>query len=409
MTRAQRLALALLLACAPLVLAQPKAPSKQAQPDPQPEVITEPAPALVVRELLVLQTDRYDNTANNPKLIPTALFSPIPHQGRAKRISADGAYEYAPMPLGLITFQGQIDDPIKLRLSLRGGEDRFHAHWPKEAIEGDRLVQWQDVTTAPSQLRAIPFADQHNWLNALRKGDDRLWLQSRGGPSKERFFLYDASIQFKPAIELSIANEQYRLATSAPEQAAPPLTALVRKTQAGWSADALTAPWPSSPAPIATKNNDAASPATLTQALTPIAEMLTSRGYNAQEIELALGMIASAGFDKSSMSLVYVLPVGEIDEHIRLQIKPMPDKVIRTAIVVVNNVDPDLSSVVNALLDDLGSDQWLKRDRAQRELAALGQAAIKKIQQLKSNKDPEIAFRARQILDEYDWKMNGGE
>ncbi len=420
MTRARPLALTLLLAFAPLALAQPDTTKPQPQPEPQqpaaepevqdapPEPVAEPEPTLVLRELLVLQTDRYDDTANNPKLIPTTLFNPIPHQGRAKRVNVDGAYEFVPMPLGLITFQGTIDEPIKLRLTLNDSRDRFQAHWPPNAIEGDRFVQWQDVVTGEDQLRAIPFGNDQNWLDSIRNGDDRLWFQSRGGESKERFLLYDVALRFKPAIDLTLTDEQYRLATRAPEQAAPPLSILVRKSQAGWSSDALAAPWTITPAPIATKHPDATSATSLAQALEPIKDLLTSRGYNAQEIELALGMIASAGFDKSNMSLVYVLPVGVIDEHIRLQIKPAPDQVIRTAIVVVNNVDPDLSSVINALLDDLGSEQWFKRDRAQRELITLGQAAIKKVQQLKSNKDPEIAFRARQILEEYDWKMNGG-
>ena len=386
-------------------IAQPGAPAgpPAAEPDVQPE------PRLVLRELLVVQTDRYGDTANNPKLVSTTLFSPMRHQDRTKRTKPDGSYEFVPMPLGLITFEGEPSEPMKLRLTLQNSRDRFHAHWPNNAIVSSQFVQWQQLVVANEQARAVPFAKKRDWLGSIRESDDRLWFQSRGGPSKERFLLYDASFRFKPAIDLTFADHQYILKTRAPEQAAPPMSVLIRKTDAGWAGDSLAAPWPQTTAPIATKPAEAGSASSLPEALTPIKDLLEQRGYSAQEIGLALGMIASAGLDKSAMSLVYVLPVGVIDEHIRLQIKPAPDRLVRTAIVVVNNVDPDLGSQVQALIADLGSDQWVRRDRAQRRLTALGQAAIKQVQSLKNSKDPEVAFRARQILDEYDWKMNGGK
>ena len=91
MTRARSIALVLLLAGAPVALAQADetAPHPQAQLA-QAELVAQSEPALVMRELLVLQTDRYDNIANNPKLIQTTLFSPIPHKSRAKRVDANG-------------------------------------------------------------------------------------------------------------------------------------------------------------------------------------------------------------------------------------------------------------------------------------------------------------------------------
>lgn len=419
------LAAGLLFAIAPLALAQPaeQTPAEPAVPaeqapatDPADSVApqeetqpAEPEPTLTLRELVVLQTDRYGDTANNPQLLTTTLFNPIRHQGRAKRVNQDGGYEYAPMPLGLVTFEGAITEPIKLRLTLQSGRDQFHAHWPSDAIIGEKFLQWQDLSAAGVDDRAIPIAQKEDWLDPLRESDDRVWLQSRAGQFKERFLLYDASFRFKPSIDLTFAGGQYSLKSNVPEQAAPPLCVLVRKNDDGWTSDAVAAPWPQPSTPLAKKVSDSTAVPTLNQALAPIKELLVTRGYNEQEIKMALGMIAAAGFETSKFSLVYILPVGIIDEHIRLQIKPAPDQVIRTAIVVVNNIDPDLGSQVNALLDDLGSDQWLKRDRAQRELINLGQAAIKKVQQLKNHKNPEIAFRARQILDAHDWKMNGGK
>ena len=411
MSRLRPLAFALLFAFAPFALAQADAPAEQppanqqAQQQPAP-----PEPALVVRELFVIQADRYDSTANNPKLLPTVLPAVISKTGRDKSTTDQQQYRHEPMPLGILTFEGVIAEPMDLRLKLPSSASRFQAYFPDEdAIAGNQHLGWDAIREATDQQRVESFADQAPWLETLRDSDDRLWLRSRDELRKERFLLYDASLKFTPAIDLAFKDQQYRLKTKAPEQAAPPICVLVRKTDDGWTADRLAAPWPEPTPPIATKTSETPATPTLSLALAPIKDLLEQRGYNAQETKLALGMIAAAGFDKSRFSLVYVLPDGVIDEHIQLHIKPQPDQLIRTAIVVVNNVDPDLGSQVNALLDDLGADEWLKRDRAQRDLIELGQAAIKKVQQIKDHKDPEVAFRARQILEAYDWKRNGGK
>lgn len=411
MTYARWLILAFTLSVAPLVWAQAEAagqaPAEQAPPGFQ----TEPQqPPLVLRELLVIQTDRYDDTANNAKLQTTALPANVGKTGREKRVDQKGRYDFSPMPLGLLTFEGVIEESMKLRLEIVSPAGQFLAYFPDtDAIVGKQSLGWETIRQAEGKRGVEPFGEQGAWLETLRESEDRLWIQSRDPLRKERFFLYDASFRFKPGIDVAIKENRYVLKTNVPDRAAPPLSLLLHRKDSGWFAGSLAAPWSGTTPTIAAKADESTPTIELLTALAPIKELLTDRGYNAQEINLALNMIASAGVDTSSMSLVYVLPVGIIDEYIQLKIKPTPDKVIRTAIIVVNNVDPDLGSQVNALLDDLGSDQWIKRDRAQRELINLGQAAIKKVQQLKDDKDPEVAFRARQILNAYDWKMGGNK
>lgn len=407
---------ALLLACAPLALAQAATPAESVEPAPATEPVDQqqlqepvaPEPTLIMREMLVIQADRYDNTANNPQMQATALPHNITKQGRDKLASPSGEYVYAPMPLGIVSFEGKIDEPISLRFELTSSDSSFQAHWPKDTAGNNRVI-WKSIQEAGDKQKAESFDNQGDWLAALRDSDDRLWIRTRDEIRKERFLLYDASIKFTPAIDLAFKDDQYRLKAKVPNQTAPPICLLVRKTDDGWTGDKLAAPWPKPNPSIATKTSETAAVPSLRQALAPIKDLLESRGYNEEEIKLALGMVAAAGFDKSRFSLVYVLPQGGIDEHIKLDTKPQPDQLIRTAIVVVNNIDPGLGSQVNALIDDLGADQWLKRNRAQRELIDLGEAAIKKVQQLKNHKDPEVALRARQILEAYDWKRNGGK
>lgn len=397
---------ALLLACTLPALGQdapdaPPAAAEQAEQGPAP---------LVVRELLVIQADRYDDLANNPKLHSTALPAKIENKkGRDKRTDEAGGYQYTPMPLGIITFQGSIQEPMDLTVKLEAASSSVQANWPDDAQVGDSGVRWFAIREADDGQRAHPFGEQGAWLTDLRNSDDRVWVQSRAELRKDRFLMYDASFAFDSGVELTIDEQRYRLKAKEPNVEQPPVCVLIREREAGWSADALGAPWPDATPAIAAKAIEGDALSQLDEALVPVVDLLEQRGYSPQEIGLAESMIASAGFGKTNMSLVYVLPTETLDEHVRLLVRPEPDELIRTAIVVINNVDPDLGARVNALLDDLGSDQWIKRDRAQRELIDLGQAAIGKVRQLKNHKDPEVAFRAQQILDTFEWRMNGGK
>ncbi|MEO0476254.1 MAG: hypothetical protein AAF085_09860, partial [Planctomycetota bacterium] len=376
MTWAGRLIAALLVCCVWPAFAQDEAPKQPPAEEVQEQV---PTP-LVIRELLVIHADRYDDTANNVKLQRTALPAAIDSkQGRGKSTDDNDQYEYGPMPLGIITLQGEIKEPMTVQIKMPASSSSIQANWPSDAIAGAQHLSWLTVRQADDEQRAKSFGEQGAWLAELREAEDRLWIQSRDPLRKERFLLYDAAFRFKSAIDVTATDDQFGLKTNAPEQAAPPLSLLIRKQDTGWSTDGLSAPWISRNPRIGQPDGDTKTSTSLDQALQPIQALLEQRGYNAQEIGLALGMIGSAGVETSEMALVYILPVGVIDEYIAFDTKPMPDELIRTTIVVVNNVDPELGSRINDLIDDLSSDDWIKRDRAQRELINRKQAAIPKV------------------------------
>ncbi|MGB0768071.1 MAG: hypothetical protein ACPGYV_10210, partial [Phycisphaeraceae bacterium] len=304
---------------------------------------------LIVRELIVLQTDRFGEAANHPRLVPTTLSDPIRHNGRSARKDDTGLVPEA-MPLGVMTFEGVIAEPIRMRVELTGDADTLHAHWPSDALINRSFAEWRDVQAAGDAAEAARFAPGSDWLGRLRDSEDRLWIRSRDKNRKERFVLYDVSFRYEPALALSESEGGYALKSLAPERADPPLTLLLRRDGTdGWLADGVAAPW-TDRAPRITVDDaeptDAAAGQPLAESLAPIAELLERRGYNAEEIRLAIEMIASAGFGASDMSLVYVLPTGEIDEHVRLRFKPKPDRVIRTAVVVMSSVDPGLGARV---------------------------------------------------------------
>jgi len=377
-------------------------------PDSEPEPAPEPEPALTVRDLVVLQTDRYGEVANAPTQVKTSLFVPINHTRRSKHNAPDGSSSPPPMPLGLISFEGRIDKPMRVRLDLRDERGFFHAHWPNDAVKGERIIDWFQVAQAGQRQAPAPMDLGGHWLATMREMDDRLWLRTRDPVHKERFLLYDASLPFEPQLEVGAADTGYRLVNTRPENT-PPLALLLSRKEAGWRVASTTAPWSESDEtrlalePI--KPRDQTGTIAADSPLLPLARWLTERGYNRQETLTALRMVANAGLNKSSMSLVYLLPEGEIDRHIQLRFRPEPDRLIRTAIVVVNNVDPDLGSRLDRLVAGLGDERWVVRQRSQQQLEAIGLAAIRKLQAASESEDPEIAFRARQLLDAYDLRQ----
>jgi hypothetical protein len=421
--RTPRTITALLLALSGLAFAAPAPALSQDQPteptprDPapaepaatdttQPQTEPAPEPTLVVRDLFVIQADKYGERANDPVQVRSTLNTPMPHQGRAKLKLDSGVYADTPMPLGLISFQGEIREPMTVSVEALGDRALLHAHWPKDAIRTETTRRWLRVQQANDQQRPQPIGGGGHWLEALREADDRLWIASRDPLRKERFMLYDASFVFEPALAVAMKDEGYLAKSSQPADHAPPLTMLVHQQDGGWSASTVAGAWDKQQAGLGKRPEHAgAYSPDLKAVFEPLAELLAERGYAATEIDMAVRMVRGAGLDKSSMSLVYVMPAGAIDEHVRLAFKPKPDKVIRTAIVVLTNADPDLGSRINRLIADLGSDRWIERARAQQALQAMGQAAIKQLQEQRNSDDPEIAFRARQLLDTYDLKI----
>lgn len=409
-----RIAIAAALLFAATASFAPARAQDQAQDKPAPAADQEPAaPKLVARELVVLHVDRYGTRANDPQLLRTTLTTPIKHRGRIKLQEDDGRYANTPMPLGLISFEGRIDKPLRVRVEMPDPNALLHAHWPLDAITSVRHVDWPEVDEAGDKQRAVQIGDGGHWLDPLRKSKDRLWLRGRDSLqgqeafTKERFLLYDASMPFQPKLGLQQSETGYTLNTRAPDST-PPITLLLHRLDKGWSTQEIAGPWPKKVTQLPGKPDANTPGQDIDTALKPIAQLLADRGYSTAETELALGMISAADAERSTMSLVYVLPDGEIDTHIKLRITPEPARVIRTAIVVLTNVDPDLASQVERLIAQLKSDEWQTRDKAQRELVDMGKAAVKQVQALRNSPDPEVAFRAELILEAYAQKYGSG-
>lgn len=365
----------------------PGAPANTPDPAVQespPETPTEVVPAdLIVRDLFVLQADVFGDTANAPSDFETTLFNNAPRRRRISEHPND-----TPMPLGLITLEGKINSPAAIRIDIASDNGRFLGHWPK-GVAGEDFLAWFDIRPVPTPAGRMRIPAEH-WLAGIRDSADTLSFNTRG--HIDRFFAYDATFPYRPAMTLEGSTQDgYTVVGDGLAEAG--LVLVARPTDTGWAsglADTSTGKVTLAPA-----DNTA-------HALAPIRKLLAERGYCDAQADTAIAILRESAFGSASMTLIYLLPREQADALLPLTIRAESVEVIRSGFVVVSNVEPDIVGTVARLVEQLGSDRWAQRDAAQRALIEMGRAAIEVVRQNADHADAEIAYRVEQIITEYD-------
>jgi hypothetical protein len=127
-------------------------------------------------------------------------------------------------------------------------------------------------------------------------------------------------------------------------------------------------------------------------------ERLTTAGLSNTDMDLILGILRRHVPDKQRLTAVYRLTQEDMDRLIPEDVVPSPKKTTRVGLVILRNIDPGISKEVDALIAQLGDNDWNKREAAQKALAELGRAAQPQLQSATRNKDLEIAYRAEKLL-----------
>ncbi len=412
------------------------APSNRAQEGEQP---------LIAREVVVLVVDRFGETANGPGMFSTAL----PGGGNVKRDAAagggdggasgagedsgglSGAASGGAMPGGFITFSGGASGvgPFDVLVELEGGE--FMGAWPRpDRRRSDRLL-WHD-------LRAVAGADDAptpppaalpagHWMAPLRSESRRLLRDNRAA---ERFLFYDAAVAYTTPMTVETEGDSYRLVPTR-DEAVRDAFIIKRGDGGGWtvvSADAsgggnrvadarpaATQPDPAASQPATTQAAggghtgaggggvvvsqpvDAATPA---EALVPIVRALeASDALNEPELAYARAVLERHAFDKAGLTVVYRLDGATLDRLLPLDIAPAPAETRRVGMIILRNADPAVGERIVALVAQLGDASWSKREDAQRQLAALGKAAVPELEKRRGDEDPEVRYRVEQLLE----------
>ena len=100
--------------------------------------------------------------------------------------------------------------------------------------------------------------------------------------------------------------------------------------------------------------------------------------------------------------LVYRLAAEEQTRLFPIEVTPAAARLERAALVLIADADPTVVGRIDELVASLGSPEWSEREAAHAELRRLGRVAAPKLEEAKSDKDPEIADRAARLLTEID-------
>lgn len=381
--------------------ASPTVPITEPDTQAEPALPVPLAPTLVVRDLSVFLLDRFGNLANAPGDYQSTLFNGA---YRRRRPAVNDPLDPT-MPLGLITFQGEITTPRHLQLHTPQTDEgvQFLGYWPKTQAK-PRAIDWHDIRPIPGNLPTTDIPVGH-YLRPLIRSQDRIGFTTRGNTG--RFFAYDLPLKIEPPLSLNRnASGQLELIVEKP---AGGLTLLIRKTAQGVALGQLTdAPIePGQLDPARHGKNHAIHFKAIppdSDPLAPLEALLVERGYNAAERGVALATVREKTLSTLGVTAVCLMNREALEAMLPLTVDPPADRIERVAIVVLTNIDPDLNETVSRYITQLGDDDWAVRDAAQRTLIEIGRAAIETVQQSRNHDDPEVAYRIEQVLDAYELK-----
>jgi hypothetical protein len=220
-----------------------------------------------------------------------------------------------------------------------------------------------------------------------------------------------------PKLEEEKAAEQKAAATELAKAAAAVKTALVKVAGGDAAQPAAPAQPAAAQAPAAQLAGDPVdvemsaplgkdSPE-MAAAQKELADSLKKQGLTEAEVSLFMDRAAPAIFGAKETIVVCRLPAEMIEERLPLVTYPASLKTVRTALVVLRNVDPKLKEDVNKLVTDLGAADYAEREAASTRLLKLGRLAVPALKEALKSPDVEVQFRAEKILLDQGEKVDG--
>jgi hypothetical protein len=403
----------------PLLLSTGFAEAEPSEVDAVEQEQTETVDGLVVRELVILVSDKYRETANAEQLFEAAM----PMGGQNSR---DRSVTGQPMPGGIITFENTSQEslePFDVLVELEDG--KFMGAWPHPSRRKTERVLWRNIVlVGEAEAHVALQNEERHWLEPLRQ-TDRAAVQVTG--TTDRLFYYDAAIAYGNPLEIAAGEAGYRVKI-ADERTVHDLILAERDEE---NAEQLRFAYlkilpqgseASSPQPEdtnfenASDESDVAAEATaavdgttisLTEAtddyqlFAKLEASLSSQGLGQPEIEHAQRVLSSYASAEDGLAVVYRLDRQTLDDLIPVEIIPEPAAHHRVGLVVLLNSDPALATRIAELIQTLGSETWRDREEAQQKLGSMGHAAATVLEEHADHDDPEVAMRVQQLLSDH--------
>lgn len=370
-----------------------------------------------VHEISLWVADRGKPLVNDHDMAPSGLPSMV----ESKRSRTAPPDKPALTPLGLIVLTGSPQPSVDIDVRLTDG--RVLAHWPKAEVRNNR-VRWLSTAllTDCEDPERLVYVTPGHWFERARTAPH---LFVRNGSRVERFLAYDPELKFAAPLRLEIEGDDFRVVNESPDALEDVLVIDPgpKGLRLGWI-DRLPA-GPQSPASgtteadakptetasatvslsAATSSGGTASDgsALLAQAL---GERLKKSGLPGSAVDLFTSIHAPAIAATSELIVVARLPQSLLDAQLPLEAFPAPRRIVRSAWLVVGNVDPRIGQEIDALIAQLGSPKYQERESAEKRLAELGALATPALKAALKNSDLEIVHRVDRILAMLDPMLN---
>jgi hypothetical protein len=324
---------------------------------------------------------------------------------------------------------------LELRVDFPGGMPTvwwprtvYPAHQPGQC-PGDgkkketfRHLEWHVQLTKPAKGQkadAQPLAvDKGHWIETLRavKADDVLTKQDvmeYGGlvgdvkdlpvpqVERERFIYYDGLVPIGKRVAVRVEKDKV-LVESRVKHPVYDVTVVDRRTPD----HTLVARLPkleagAKPTPLEfTELNAMEWPQAGVVTLT---KQLKDAGLFEDEARALAVVWKAEFFQAEGLTLFYRLPQEEYEKLLPMKLKPRPEKLVRVGLVLQPHCEPDLAERVADLAQDLGSEEFEKREGAQQSLEKMGRAAFVHLRRVRAAiKSPEALRRIDELLDRFD-------
>jgi hypothetical protein len=135
-------------------------------------------------------------------------------------------------------------------------------------------------------------------------------------------------------------------------------------------------------------------------ALAPWRAKLAELGLGEAEVEHVLKILEQRALRRDTTMAVFRLDPQTLEDTLPLEVTPLPDRLVRVSLVILQDADPELEAEVERLIGQLADPVWKNRIAAQDALRKLSHAALPKLTEAVNNSDVEVAFRAEQLVEE---------
>jgi hypothetical protein len=371
-----------------------------------------------LREWTVLLCDQYQPRANGSR-----VASSLPDFASTLRNKAPSSQMNLPSPIGVIRISGRSDQPLTVRLSNRSG--MFRGCWPPASIQSPEIL-WKNLLLSAEPAGPIESLDRGHWLEPLRSsGGSWLTTSSRS----DRFLLYDVELAYASTLQLKGGDAPDGPFSVFNSGAAPvrdlvlyrpfgnglltgSLSGLAPSTQPANDVPILvpagqvfrnTTPSTQPAAALAEPSNELTLERVQTPSITDYLKTDWKRRLGAAQLddadlELLARTIQAFALDAGQLTAVYRLDDSEMARLLPIAVTPAPRETRRVGLVIVRNIDPTLQQRIDALIAQLGNDDWEKREAASEALSRIGTPAEGKLRTAQLSTDAEVATRATRLL-----------